>query len=40
MPTPWFVLAPALAFGVALVAAAVPAARALRASPSESVRHE
>lgn len=40
LPTPWFALAPALAFGVALAAAAVPALRALRASPSESVRHE
>lgn len=40
LPLPWFLLAPALAFGVALVAAVVPAVRALRESPAESVRYE
>jgi putative ABC transport system permease protein len=40
LPTPWFVLAPALAFGVAIAAAVVPAVRALRESPAESVRYE
>lgn len=36
----WFVLAPVAALGTALLAAVVPALRALRQSPSESVRYE
>ncbi|MCU0865834.1 MAG: ABC transporter permease [Planctomycetes bacterium] len=40
LPYPWFVLVPVLAFATALLAAIVPALRALRESPSESVRYE
>lgn len=40
LPYRWFVLAPLAALATALVAAAVPALRALRQSPSESVRYE
>ncbi|MCC7396149.1 MAG: ABC transporter permease [Planctomycetes bacterium] len=40
LPYRWFVLAPLAALGTALVAAMVPAQRALRQSPSESVRYE
>jgi ABC-type lipoprotein release transport system permease subunit len=36
----WFFLVPVLAFGTALLASAVPAWRALRESPAESVRYE
>ena len=40
VPWPWFVYAPALAFGTAVLASVVPAWRALQQSPSESVRYE
>lgn len=40
VPWAWFVYAPALAFGTAVIASVVPAWRALRQSPSESVRYE
>ncbi len=40
LPYTWFVIAPALALATSLLAAAVPAWRALRQSPSESVRYE
>jgi putative ABC transport system permease protein len=40
LPLPWFVLVPVLAFATALQAAMVPALRALRESPAESVRYE
>lgn len=40
LPWPWFALVPALAFGTALLASTVPAWRALRTSPAESVRYE
>ncbi len=39
-PLQWFVLAPVAAFATAVLAAVVPAWRALRQSPSESVRYE
>ncbi len=40
LPLVWFLLVPLLAFGTALVASLVPALRALRESPAESVRYE
>ena len=40
MPYRWFVLAPAAALATGLLAAVVPAWRATRQSPSESVRYE
>jgi ABC-type lipoprotein release transport system permease subunit len=40
LPGRWFVWAPLLAFATAIVASIVPASRALRQSPSESVRYE
>jgi putative ABC transport system permease protein len=40
LPGLWFVWAPLLAFATAIVASIVPAWRALRQSPSESVRYE
>ncbi|MCA8950468.1 MAG: ABC transporter permease [Planctomycetes bacterium] len=40
LPYEWFLIAPALALGIAVLAAIVPAWRALRQSPSESVRYE
>ncbi len=40
VPWAWFVYAPLLAFATALAAATVPAWRALKQSPSESVRYE
>jgi ABC-type antimicrobial peptide transport system permease subunit len=40
LPWDWFVYVPILAFGTALLAALVPAVRALRQSPAESVRYE
>jgi ABC-type antimicrobial peptide transport system permease subunit len=40
LPYRWFVIAPLLALVTALLAALVPAWRALRQSPSESVRYE
>ena len=40
LPLVWFVLVPVLAFGTAVVASLVPALRALRESPAESVRYE
>ncbi|HEB52840.1 MAG TPA: FtsX-like permease family protein [bacterium] len=40
IPWPWFVWTPLLAFATAILAAIVPAWRALRQSPSESVRYE
>lgn len=40
LPVVWFFLVPVLAFGTGLLAAAVPAWRALRESPAESVRYE
>lgn len=40
LPWPWFALVPVLAFGTALLASIVPAWRALRTSPAESVRYE
>ncbi|MCR9246949.1 MAG: ABC transporter permease [bacterium] len=40
LPYQWFVIAPVMALGTALLAAIVPAWRALRQSPSESVRYE
>lgn len=40
LPVVWFFLVPVLAFGTALSASAVPAWRALRESPAESVRYE
>lgn len=40
LPWLWFVLAPLAAFATAVLAAIVPALRALRESPAESVRYE
>ena len=40
LPWVWFLLVPVLAFGTAVVASLVPALRALRESPAESVRYE
>ncbi|MBL8753807.1 MAG: ABC transporter permease [Planctomycetes bacterium] len=40
LPWTWFLVAPAAAFATAIVASLVPALRALRQSPSESVRCE
>lgn len=40
VPWDWFVYAPLLAFVTSILAAAVPAWRALQQSPSESVRYE
>lgn len=40
LPWQWFLLVPVLAFATALVASLVPALRALRTSPAESVRYE
>ena len=40
LPWKWFVLAPAAAFATAVLAAVVPALRALRQSPAEAVRYE
>ncbi len=40
LPLVWFLLVPVLAFATAMVASAVPALRALRESPAESVRYE
>jgi putative ABC transport system permease protein len=40
LPWPWFGLVPVLAFVTAVAAAALPAWRAVRASPAESVRYE
>jgi putative ABC transport system permease protein len=40
LPWPWFALVPVLAFVTAVAAAALPAWRAVRASPAESVRYE
>ncbi|MFK7743297.1 MAG: FtsX-like permease family protein [Planctomycetota bacterium] len=40
MPWRWFVWVPLAAFGIALLASLPPAWRALRQSPSESVRYE
>lgn len=40
VPWQWFVLVPMLALATAVLAATVPAWRALRESPSESVRYE
>lgn len=40
LPWRWFVLAPLAAFATAVLAAIVPALRALRQSPAESVRYE
>ncbi len=40
LPWPWFLLVPVLAFVTALLASVVPAVRALRESPAESVRYE
>ena len=40
LPLVWFGLVPVLAFGTAVVASLVPALRALRQSPAESVRYE
>jgi ABC-type lipoprotein release transport system permease subunit len=40
LPTQWFVLAPLAALATAVLAAIVPAMRALRQSPAESVRYE
>jgi ABC-type lipoprotein release transport system permease subunit len=40
LPWRWFVIAPVLALATAVLAAVVPALRAVRQSPSESVRYE
>ena len=40
LPLEWFALAPLAALLTAVAAAVVPALRALRQSPSESVRYE
>ena len=40
LPWEWFLAVPAAAFATAVLAAIVPAMRALRQSPSESVRYE
>ncbi len=40
LPWAWFLLVPVLAFGTAMVAAVIPAWRALRESPATSVRYE
>jgi putative ABC transport system permease protein len=40
MPWMWLILAPIAAFATAILASLVPAYRALKQSPSESVRYE
>ena len=40
LPYTWFLLTPVIAFATAMLASLVPGWRALRQSPSESVRYE